>query len=78
MTKLSPAMLDKSSFCRRLDVLETLMWSLFYRVAQYLKDINGASDYIIDSFPIAVCDNIRIARCKIVKGKQWRGKQCSM
>ena len=78
LTKLSPAMLDKSRFCRRLHDLEGLLWSLFYQVGQYLKDISGASDYIIDSFPVAVCDNIRIARCRIVKGKQWRGKQCRM
>ena len=78
MTKLSPAMLDKSSFCRRLHNLEGLICSLFFQIGQYLKDISGARDYIIDSFPVAVCDNIRIANCKILKGKQWRGKQCSM
>lgn len=33
---------------------------------------------MIDSFPVAVCDNIRISRSKLLKGKQWRGKQCSM
>lgn len=78
MTKLSPAMLDKSRFCRRLHNLEGLICSLFFQIGQYLKDISGARDYIIDSFPVAVCDNIRIANCKILKGKQWRGKQCSM
>ena len=40
--------------------------------------MSGASDYIIDSFPVSVCDNIGIARCKIVKGKQWIEKQCNM
>ncbi|PVD50100.1 hypothetical protein DC498_21540 [Terrimonas sp.] len=34
----------------------------------------GASEYVIDSFPVAVCDNIRISRCKLLKGKQWRGE----
>ena len=78
MTKLSPKMLDKSRFCRRLHNLEPILYSLFFQVGQYLKDISGARDYIIDSFPVAVCDNIRIANCKILKGQQWRGKQCSM
>jgi hypothetical protein len=36
-----------------------------------------ASRYIIDSFPVAVCDNIRISRSKIVKGEQYRGKIAS-
>jgi hypothetical protein len=78
MTKLCPDMLDKSRFCRRLHNLEGVICSLFFQIGQYLKDISGARDYIIDSFPVAVCDNIRIANCKLLKGKQWRGKQCSM
>jgi hypothetical protein len=78
MTKLSPHMLDKSRFCRRLHNLDDLVCSMFFQLGQYLKAISGASDYIIDSFPVAICDNIRIANCKILKGKQWRGKQCSM
>ena len=78
MTKLSPGMLDKSRFCRRLHNLEGLIFSLFFQIGQHLKDISGARDYIIDSFPVAVCDNIRIANCKLLKGRQWRVKQCSM
>lgn len=78
MTKLSPGMLDKSRFCRRLHGLEDLIISMFFQIGQYLKDISGARAYIIDSFPVAICDNIRIANCKLLKGKQWRGKQCSM
>jgi len=73
-----PKMLDKSRFCRRLHSLEGLLFSLFFQLGQYLKDISGASDYVIDSFPVAVCDNIRIKRCKILKGEKWRGKQTSM
>lgn len=78
MTGMIPAMVDKSRFCRRLHGLDTLLWKLFFQIGQYVKDVAGASDYVIDSFPVAVCDNIRIARCRMLKGKQWRGKQCSM
>ena len=78
MTGMIPQMLDKSRFCRRLHKLEFLLCSLFFQVGQQLKTIAGASDYVIDSFPVAVCDNIRISRSRILKGKQWRGKQCSM
>ena len=74
MTGLVPAMLDKSRFCRRLHQLEGLLWMLFYQMGQYVKDISGACDYVVDSFPVAVCDNIRIGRCKMLQGEQWRGK----
>ena len=78
MTKLVPDMLDKSRFNRRLHQLSELLFSIFYQIGHYLKSMAGASEYVIDSFPVAVCDNIRISRCKLLKGKQWRGKQCSM
>ena len=78
MTKLVPSMLDKSRFNRRLHQLSELFFSMFYQIGTYLKAMSGASEYIIDSFPVAVCDNIRISRCKLLQGKQWRGKQSSM
>lgn len=78
MTKLVPDMLDKSRFNRRLHQLSELLFGIFYQIGHYLKSMAGASEYVIDSFPVAVCDNIRISRCKLLKGKQWRGKQCSM
>lgn len=78
MTGMVPGMLDKSRFCRRLHGLESLLCTLFFQVGQYIKGMSGASDYVVDSFPVAVCDNIRISRCKLLKGKQWRGKQSSM
>lgn len=78
MTGLVPRMLDKSRFSRRLHGLTELICSLFFQLGQYLKDFAGASEYVVDSFPVAVCDNIRIARSKLLKGEQWRGKQCSM
>jgi hypothetical protein len=47
MTKLSPRMLDKSRFCRRLHNLEGLICGLFFQIGQYLKDISGARDDIL-------------------------------
>ena len=78
MTGLVPRMLDKSRFCRRLHALTELLCSMFFQLGQHLKEVAGASDYVVDSFAVAVCDNIRIARCKLLKGQQWRGRQVSM
>lgn len=78
MTGFVPDMLDKSRFCRRLHNVQELLCSLFFQLGQHIKDIAGACDYVIDSFPVAICDNMRIANCRILKGKQWRGRQCSM
>jgi len=78
MTGLCPLMLDKSRFNRRLHALSELLFELFFQIGQHLKTVAGASDYVVDSFPVAICDNIRIKRCKILKGEQFRGKHASM
>lgn len=78
MAGFVPEMLDKSRFNRRFHDVGELMLSLFWQLGHCLKSMAGASEYVIDSFPVAVCDNIRISRCKMLKGKQWRGKQSSM
>ncbi|MEJ0101763.1 MAG: IS982 family transposase [Bacteroidota bacterium] len=78
MTKLVPDMLDKSRFNRRLHQVSELVFSMFWQLGHCLKSMAGAAEYVIDSFPVAVCDNIRISRSKLIKGEQWRGKQSSM
>ena len=78
ITGLVPAMLDKSRFNRRLHALAELIFDLFMQVGYYLKHISCEMSYVLDSFPVPVCDNIRISSCKLLKGKQWRGKQSSM
>ena len=30
--------------------------------------------YAIDTYLVAVCDNIRISRCRLYQGEEWRGK----
>ena len=62
MSKLMPAMVCKSRFSRRLHRLQPLIFNMFYQIGQWLKDMAGASEYVIDSFPVAVCDNIRIIK----------------
>lgn len=38
-----------------------------------LKEINDCTEYLLDSFPVALCDNIRIFNVKIIKSEQYRG-----
>src|SRR5215212_12250128 len=57
-----PRMLSKSRLCRRLHMVEELAVSLFHQLGWLLKQANASTQYLLDSFPVAVCDNIRIAR----------------
>lgn len=71
------AMPDKSNFNRILHKLSDLICQLFYDLAAIFKYLNLESVYIIDSFPVAVCKNIRISRSKLVKGEAYRGYNAS-
>jgi len=68
-----PNMLSKSRLNRRLHLIAELFLTLFSRLGETWKKLNERSAYVIDSFPIAVCDNYRIGRSKIYQGEAWRG-----
>jgi hypothetical protein len=72
-----PHMLSKSRFSRRLHRLKNLFIVLFNLLAQMWKTLNKDAIYVIDSLPIAVCDNIRIRRSKIYSNEDFRGYQAS-
>ena len=77
-THLIPKMLDTSRFSRRIHQVWQLLYEVFLTLSNYLKEFCCEMRYIMDSFPVAVCDNMRIDRCKLVKGKKWRGYTASL
>jgi hypothetical protein len=70
-------MLGKSRLCRRLHRLRDLPISMFYQLGKDLKDMAGATEYRLDSFPVAVCDTIQINRSKDFKKRTVQRKTCS-
>ena len=70
-------MIDKSGFIRRLHKLQDQLIALFLALGNTLKEMNTSCRYLIDSFPVAVCDNIRIARCHLLQDESYRGKNAS-
>jgi hypothetical protein len=72
-----PRMLTKSRFNRRWHRLADHFWALFNLLGDTWKQLNEDCIYIVDSFPVAVCDNYRILRCRIYQGEAWRGYQAS-
>ena len=55
---------------------DTLL-GLFAICGQVLKELHTEARYVIDSFLVAVCQNIRIPRCKLLTGKAYRGRSAS-
>lgn len=79
-------MISKSRLNRRLHAIDPSHWeALFSLLAEVFKERasdDAGSDsseraYVVDSLPVAVCDNIRIKRCRIYPqrehGKMFRG-----
>lgn len=67
----------KSNFNRHLHRLAQTVTELFFAFGQLLKELNLNCQYSIDSFPVAVCRNIRIKRCKLLDGQAYRGYNAS-
>ncbi|MEJ7863226.1 MAG: IS982 family transposase [Pyrinomonadaceae bacterium] len=70
-------LLSRSRFSRRVTRLADLIYRLFHQLGTVLKELHWESRYVLDSFPIPVCDNIRINRCRLVRDELYRGKMTS-
>ena len=59
--------LSRSRFSRRLTRLQDLLHLIFNQLGTTLKELNLESRYAIDSFPVPICQNIRIGRNRLTK-----------
>jgi hypothetical protein len=69
-----PNMVSKSRLNRRVHAIDPSRWeALFAVLATVFKETNDSGEYVVDSFPVPVCDNIRIRRCRLYQGEEFRG-----
>ena len=66
-------MLSRSQFNRRLHRLADLVVRLFEVLGQCWKAQRRSNDFLIDSFPVACCDNIRIRRSRLYPLEETEG-----
>ena len=69
--------ISKSRLNRRLHRLKDTVAIAFDFLAQMWKTLDTDGIYVIDSFPVSVCDNIRIRRAKLYRDETYRGYQAS-
>ena len=72
-----PHMVSKSRFNRRLHRMKDLLIIVFDFLGKIWKTLNTDAIYVLDSLPIAVCDNMRIRRSKMDSDENFRGYQAS-
>lgn len=65
---------SRSRFNRRLHQLPEALWQFALSVLAHLhQQANPEGAYIVDTFPVPVCRNIRIKRGKIYRDEAFRG-----
>jgi len=74
---MMPRMLSRSRLSRRLSRLSDMVGLIFHQLGLTIKELNPESRYSLDSFPVQLCDNIRISRCRLAQGESWRGYSAS-
>ena len=68
-----PKMLSKSRFSRRWHRLFLPLLDWWDYLGKIIKSINSSKEYMLDSFPIPICDNIRIPQCRLAQSEDYRG-----
>lgn len=67
-------MLEKSQFCRRLHRFDVALWEKLIQFVLFKGPLFGLSkEFIVDSFPIKICHNVRIQRSRLFPEPEYRG-----
>jgi hypothetical protein len=69
---LSPGRLS-----RRMARLAPILDELITGIGRCFTDISATKEFLLDSTTLEVCHNIRILRCRILKGEEFRGYKAS-
>ena len=69
--------ISKSRFNRRLHRLKAALATVFDLLGQLWKTLDTEGVYVLDSFSVAVCANVRIRGAKLYRPETYRGYQAS-
>lgn len=72
-----PRVISRSRLCRRLQRVKHYFLALFNLLGEVWKELSDESLYVIDSLPVAACDNYRIRHCRLYQDEAYRGYQAS-
>ncbi len=67
----------RSGFTKRLHKLKETLMFILLRIGRISRYMCREMEYIIGSFPVKACHNIRISRCKLFRDERYRGCNAS-
>jgi hypothetical protein len=69
-----PHMLSKSRLCVRLHSVPEEFWiRLPLSLRKVKQEVEQTKEFIVDSFPVPCCKNIRIKNCRLYREEKYRG-----
>lgn len=66
-------LLSRSRLIRRIHQVPETVWLIMFTICRDLLCQKNSKAFIVDSFPVAVCQNHKILRCKIFTHKTYHG-----
>lgn len=75
--KYLPHGMSRGQFSTRLNRIAHYFLTLFQYLSEHWKAQNEEDIYLIDTYPLPVCDNIRIPRSRIYRTEAFRGYKAS-
>jgi Transposase DDE domain len=68
-----PTILSHSRIVRRIHQVHPTIWTIIFAVCRDFIQNTACTDYIVDSFPIACCQNYKRFRCRLFAEKKYHG-----
>jgi hypothetical protein len=65
--------LSRSRLNKRIHKIPIEFWQQIFLVCRYFLQDTNCKDYIVDSFPVPVCQTVRSWRCKLFPSKKYHG-----
>jgi hypothetical protein len=69
--------LSHSRIIRRIHQIPENAWIMIFAISRNFTKSSATKEYIVDSFPVAVCQNYKRFRCKLFQGKKFHGYTAS-
>ena len=75
--RLFSSLISHSRIVRRIHKIPESIWIMIFSICREFVIKPSAHEYVVDSFPVAVCQNYKRMRCKLFQGKKFHGYTAS-
>jgi len=72
-----PKILSHSQLVRRIHQIPCHIWILAFQICKEILRVKNHREFIVDSFPVPCCQNNKIFRCRLFRGKEYHGYTAS-